>query len=75
MKGSPREDIDWRIDWDSSRSIKNWVDEMGLMCAPSLEIGLFGSIYFLGMALSGVFLKFSDHYGRKRIIQLGCLFS
>lgn len=48
---------------------------MDLVCASKYNIGLFGSIYFLGFALSGVFLKFSDHYGRRKIIQVGCLFS
>lgn len=48
---------------------------MNLMWATKFQIGLFGSIYFIGFAFSGVFLKFSDHFGRRKIIQVGCLFS
>jgi len=75
QQGKPKEDITWEIDWESTRSIKNWVYEMDLLCISKLKIGLFGSLYFLGFAISGIFLKFSDHYGRKKIIQVGCLFS
>ncbi|CAI2367215.1 unnamed protein product [Moneuplotes crassus] len=75
INGMPKESMIWGINWDSSRSINNWVDEMDLMCATKFQIGLFGSIYFLGFAFSGVFLKFSDHFGRRKIIQVGCLFS
>ena len=65
----------WEIDWQSGRSIKNWINEMDLMCSQKYQIGLFGAFYFVGIALSGIFLKFSDHYGRKIIIQTGCLVS
>lgn len=75
FKGRPRTDIKWEIDWDSGRSIKNWIHEMNLMWLHKYKIGMFGATYFIGMALSGIFLKFSDHFGRKIMIQAGCLFS
>ena len=73
FKGNPKEEMQWRINWESSRSIINWVDEMNLLCATKFQIGLFGSIYFMGFAISGVFLKLSDHFGRRVVIQVGCL--
>ena len=73
--GAPKEDMKWRINYDSSKSISNWVEEMDLMWATKFQIGLLGSIYFWGLAVSGIFLKFSDHFGRRKIIQVGCLFS
>jgi len=48
---------------------------MDLTCYPKVRIGFFGSIYFLGFAISGLFLKVADHYGRRRVIQAGCLVS
>lgn len=48
---------------------------MDLICYPKFQIGLFGSIFFFGFALSGLFLKFADHYGRRKVIQAGCLLS
>ena len=73
--GAPRKDIDWQINWSSTQTINNWVEEMDLICTPKYLIGMFGSSYMIGLALSGIFLKLSDHFGRKRIIQIGCLLS
>ena len=36
-------------------------------------IGLFGSLYFLGFAISGLYLKQSDRFGRKAIIMSGSI--
>jgi MFS family permease len=74
FQGKPKEDIEWEIDWNNSQSIMNWVQELDLLCVPKFEIGLFGSLYFFGFALSGIFLKISDHIGRRKVIQIGCLF-
>ena len=73
--GIPRKDLDWRINWDSVKTINNWVEEMDLICKPKYLIGIFGSTYMIGLALSGIFLKLSDNFGRKRIIQIGWLLS
>ena len=37
-------------------------------------IGLFGSIYFLGFAINGIYLKQSDRFGRKTILISGAIF-
>ena len=36
-------------------------------------IGLFGSLYFVGFAINGLYLKQSDRFGRKAIIMSGSI--
>ena len=43
----------------------NWIVELGLLCAKHLEVGLFGSSYFAGFALSSLTLgRLGDLYVR-----------
>lgn len=42
----------WRIDYTSKESIHNWVEHLDLTCISETTIGLIGSVYFIGFALS-----------------------
>ena len=68
-----------QVDWDSSKSLHNWVDVLSLDCKflrrltktkigedPYL-IGLLGSIFFVGWTCSAIFIpRLGDLLGRKR---------
>ena len=61
----------WRIDWSDSESLHNWMTDMELYWTSNFEIGLIGSLFFLGFAICGVLVKLLDNYGRKPILIAG----
>ncbi|CAI2363436.1 unnamed protein product [Moneuplotes crassus] len=65
----------WRVDYTDSKSFHNWMTDLELYCHSDFMIGLFGSMLFLGFALSGIGLKQSDRFGRKNTILGGILIS
>ena len=55
-----------RVNWDSTRSLHNWVDKLDLVCEPSWKIGLLGSMYLFGWSAACLFVpRMGDIYGRK----------
>ena len=55
------------VDWESSRSVHNWVEQLGLACAEPYQIGMLGSSFFIGMTLFVVLItRLGDLLGRKR---------
>ena len=56
-------------------SLKNWTWEMDMQCDSSFLIGFFGSLYFLGVAISTLLMKFGDKLGRKNFMILGGVIS
>ena len=59
---------DWRIDYSGDESYINWVDpeKLDLICVSPNKIGMLGSAYFVGFAISSAFTpKLSDVFGRK----------
>lgn len=56
-----------RVDGSSTHSFSNWVDQMDLTCETHNNIGLLGTMLFLGwMTSSLVIPRLSDIYGRKK---------
>ena len=54
------------INWNSDRSLYNWVQKLDLSCKTDTEIGLIGAMYFVGILCSVLtFMRLSDIYGRK----------
>eukprot|EP00349_Pseudokeronopsis_sp_Brazil_P003269 CAMPEP_0202961014 /NCGR_PEP_ID=MMETSP1396-20130829/5117_1 /ASSEMBLY_ACC=CAM_ASM_000872 /TAXON_ID= /ORGANISM="Pseudokeronopsis sp., Strain Brazil" /LENGTH=342 /DNA_ID=CAMNT_0049680571 /DNA_START=163 /DNA_END=1191 /DNA_ORIENTATION=+ len=52
------------INWNNGTSLHNWIQDFDLMCAPSYQIGLIGTTYFLGIVLGNIFLaRLGDVYG------------
>ena len=49
--------------------------DMELYCISSFEIGLFGSLFFLGFAIWGVLAKLWDNFGRRPILIAGAISS
>lgn len=58
------EGITYDIDWSSSLSLHNWMEEMDMICWPNYQIGMFGTMYFMGFAISGVLLQFIGQFDR-----------
>ena len=58
--------INWEIDWTSRYSLNNWINILDMHCASSLDIGIFGSLFFAGYLVScAIFPPMADKYGRK----------
>jgi MFS family permease len=50
--------------------IDNWIDDLGIRCANGWQIGLFGSMFFIGDVVGSVFLsKYGDSHGRVNLIK------
>jgi MFS family permease len=73
-------DLSYIPDYDASPdNLYNWVTKLGLACAggelklrPDWQIGLIGSVYFGGWALTLLWIPtLSDRYGRLRFFQAG----
>lgn len=65
-----------RINWNSTRSIKNWVTSFDLECASKTEIGMQGVYAALGMGIGFAILpRLSDYFGRKPIFVISGLIS
>lgn len=59
----------WRVDYESKDTYINWVEEdkLNLRCVDKNKIGLFGSMYFVGFAISSGFVpRVADKFGRKK---------
>ena len=52
--GNP--DLEWMIDYSNPQTLHNWIEKLSLVCKPSWQIGLLGSAYFAGMALTLLWL-------------------
>ena len=64
--------ISYVPNWDREDSYDNWISRFDLHCASKSKIGLIGSAYFGGWALSLTFLpRLSDLFGRQKILIAG----
>eukprot|EP00347_Sterkiella_histriomuscorum_P012127 403369790 len=67
------------VNWESTKSLNNWVQKLGLECADPYKIGLLGTMFFAGWTIScAIVPKLSDFYGRKFMamicigVSIGC---
>ena len=62
-----RDPLIYPIDWESSRSVNNWVQQLNLQCAEPYQIGMLGSAFFVGMTIFVVIItRLGDVLGRKK---------
>ena len=55
-----------KVDWESTRSLHNWVERLDLVCEPGWKIGLIGSMYLMGWSLGCLFIpRLGDTKGRR----------
>ena len=63
---------EYKIDYESKETLNNWITSIGLEWAPNYQIGMFGSLHFIGLFVgSAVFLRLADILGRKLFVQIG----
>lgn len=64
--------LSYEPNWDREDSYNNWITRFDLHCASNSKIGLIGSSYFSGWALTLTFLpRLSDLFGRQKIMFTG----
>jgi OCT family organic cation transporter-like MFS transporter 4/5 len=69
-----KEGVHAEINWEDNRSLRNWIVEFDLACAPRWMIGMQGSSYFIGFVISSfTFLPLSDFLGRKKTLIISFL--
>ena len=71
--GEVRQGVQFELDYEQSETIYNWIAQMDLYCISKFEIGLFGSIYFIGFVISGFLLMLADRYGRRTMTFYGVI--
>ena len=66
--------ISYEIDWSNPYSLHNWVEKLDLVCSPEWKVGMIGSIYFVGLVFTLIWVpRLSDMYGRKFIFMVGMI--
>ena len=71
--GNP--DLEWMIDYSDPWTLHNWTEKLSLVCKPSWQIGLLGSAYFGGWALTLLWLpSYADRYGRVQFYRISNTF-
>ena len=57
-----------RVVWEAETSLHNWYESLDLACRSKSEVGLIGSILFVGWTLAAfVFPRLADIHGRRLI--------
>ena len=60
---------DYRYDYDSIDTVHNWMTKMDLICLSDSQIGIFGTLFFLGWVIGAVsLLGMGDIFGRKKTL-------
>jgi len=63
--------ISYEVDENADYSLQNWIHDFDLVCASSLTISSFASLFFMGFAFGSLFIpKLSDKYGRKKLFYI-----
>jgi MFS family permease len=64
--------IEYKIDYDTSNSLQNYISKLSLECGSESHIKFSGSMYFIGTVFSLLFWIWStDFFGRKEIVMIG----
>ena len=67
-------DLYYKVDWDKSQSLHNWVEQLDLACESKTKIGFIGSILFIGWSSAAFILpRVADIKGRKPVFCLSML--
>lgn len=63
-----------RVNYDYYASLHNWVETLSLECTSKTQVGLIGSMFFAGWAISATFLpRLADIYGRNIVYILSMI--
>jgi hypothetical protein len=67
-QGTNTAQIPYTVNYNNHTSLHNWVEQIDLVCAPSLKLSLIGSMFFAGWAATVLFVPLlADKIGRKWI--------
>jgi MFS family permease len=67
-------ELEYRFDYSAENSIHNWVEKLNLTCRPGWQIGLLGSVYFMGWCCTLLWVPpLADKHGRKPVVFWGML--
>ena len=56
----------WEVDWSNSRSLNNWVMQLGLMCEPDWKGGFIGTAFYVTWCCSLLYVpRQADKIGRR----------
>ncbi len=62
----------YQIDYSTQDTISNWITELDLVCIPKFNLGIFGSLYFVGYVVGALtFVRLGDIIGRKPVLLFG----
>ena len=62
----------WHVDWQSEKSLDNWITRFDLHCEPKWKLALPGACAFIFWTISSfIFPPLSDIYGRKKFFIVG----
>ena len=65
-------DYDFYVNWENRTSLDNWVQDYGLRCTSSMNIGLLGTSFFIGNIVGSMSLaRFGDTHGRMFMMKIG----
>ena len=61
--------LEYRIDKSNKLSLDNWITRLSMQCSQGTDLGILGSVFFLGNAISSLFVpRMADIYGRKWVL-------
>lgn len=70
LSPTPKEG-EWKIDYDSIYTLKNWITDLEIYCATPFELGFFGSCFFIGMMVASfIFPPIAEIYGKKIVVNV-----
>lgn len=62
----------YQIDRSADDTITNWITELDLVCISKFNLGIFGSLYFVGYVIGALtFVRLGDTIGRKPVLLFG----
>ncbi|CDW79844.1 solute carrier family member 5 [Stylonychia lemnae] len=68
--------IEYQIDYQSDKTIINWMTKYDLVCASKFDIALIGTLLMIGYMIGSVFfVRLGDFYGRKLVVTVSVLIS
>lgn len=72
MACNPVNQLTYKIDFEASTSLRNYISELELECSTDAQVKWSGSFHFIGVIVSLVFwIKSTDMFGRKTIVLIG----
>ena len=67
--GSENKFFEHQYQWESNNTMSNWITSLNLECNQQSELGMIGSLYFLGFGIgAATLLGLADTKGRRPLL-------